>query len=124
MATLQFTEGAEVPAAIDQRKQLLPNIVDGMARTRPEAIYAETPASPTNYDKGYLKITYSSLANAVNGVAWLLHNQLGKGINLDTIAYMGANDIAYIIMILGATKAGYKVCIDWVHEQFYTQTCC
>lgn len=109
MATLQFSEGTDVPMAIHQRKQLLPNIVDGMARTRPEAIYAETSVSPTTYDKRYLKITYRALANAVNGVAWLLRDRLGEGTNHDTVAYIGPNDLAYVFMILGASKAGYKV---------------
>ena len=77
----------------------------------PHAIYAETPASPTTYDNGWRKIAYSALANAINGVAWLLHDKLGRGTKHDIIAYIGPNDIAYIIMILGATKAGYKVCI-------------
>ena len=81
-----------------------------MARIRPWAIYAETPASATTYGKGYIKITYRALANAVNGVAWLLHDQLGKGNKHETVAYIGANDLSYVVMILGATKAGYKVC--------------
>ena len=82
-----------------------------MARIRPHAIYAETPASPTTYDNGWRKITYSALANAINGVAWLLHDKLGRGTKHDTVAYIGPNDIAYIIRILRATKAGYKVCV-------------
>ncbi len=118
MATLQFSEGTNAPTAIYQRKQLLPNLVDGMARTRPGAIYAETPLSPTTYDKGYLKITYRALANAINGVAWLLCDHLGEGTKHDTIVYLGPNDLAYVVMILGATKAGYKVRTCPLHECF------
>lgn len=116
MATLQFSEGTNAPTAIHQRRQLLPNLVDGMARTRPGAIYAETPLSPTTYDKGYLKITYRALANAINGVAWLLCDHLGEGTKHDTIVYLGPNDLAYVVVILGATKAGYNVRTCPLHE--------
>ena len=93
----------------NQGEELLPNLVDGIAKANPEAVYAEVPASTTTYENGYLKITYRTLANAVNGIAWLLHDQLGEGTNHDTIAYIGPNDPSYVIMILGAVKAGYKV---------------
>lgn len=82
MATLQFSEGTNAPTAIHQRKQLLPNLVDGMARTRPGAIYAETPLSPTTYDKGYLKITYRALANASMVLPGCYATTLVKGPNM------------------------------------------
>lgn len=110
MATLQFSEGSDNPTVLHQKKQLLPNIVDGIAKTRPEAIYAEIPRSRTSYESGYRKITYKDLANAINGVAWLLEKHLGRGKKQKTLAYIGPNDLGYIFMVLGAVKAGYKVC--------------
>ena len=110
MATLQFSEGIDSPKCLHRRKQLLPNIIDGMANTRPWATYAETPRSLTTYDAGYRKITYGAFANAINGVAWLLEKHLGRSIAHETLAYIGPNDLGYIVMILGAVKAGYKVC--------------
>ncbi|KAK0506918.1 hypothetical protein JMJ35_010618 [Cladonia borealis] len=109
MATLQFTEGTDLPKSVYRRKQLLPNIIDGMAKTRPLALYAETPRSLTTYDAGYRKITYGALANAINGVAWLLKKSLGQGRAHQTLVYIGANDLGYVVMILGAVKAGYKL---------------
>ncbi len=109
MATLQFSEGTDVPVSLHRRKQLLPNIIDGMANTRPWALYAETPRSLTTYDAGYRKITYGAFANAINGVAWLLEKRLGRGKTHETLVYVGPNDLGYIVMILGAVKAGYKV---------------
>ena len=109
MATIQFSEGTEAPNAVHQKKQLLPNIIDGMAKVRPWAVYAETPKSPVTYEDGYRKITYIAFASAINGVAWMLDTELGKGKH-ETLAYIGPNDLAYVIMILGAVKAGYKVC--------------
>ena len=109
MATLQFTEGTDLPKSLHRRRQLLPNIIDGMANTRPRALYAETPRSLGTYDEGYREITYGALANAINGVAWLLEKNLGQGRAHKTIAYIGANDLGYVTMILGAVKAGHKV---------------
>ena len=110
MATLQFFEGGETPpSAVYRNKQLLNNIVDGMAKTRPWAIYAEIPRSSNSYEDGYRTVTYSALANAVNGVAWSLKEMLGEGQDHQTLAYIGPNDLGYVIMILGAVKAGYKV---------------
>lgn len=110
MTTLQLTEGDEQPpVGTPKRRQLLPNLYDGMANIRPSALYALIPRSFTSYDSGYRKVTYSQLANAVNGVAWLISGQLGQGKNSETLAYVGPNDIGYIAVILGASKAGYSV---------------
>ena len=110
MATLQFSQGEENPPKILHRnKQLLNNIVDGLAKTRPSAPYAEIPVSLDKYNAGYRGVSYSDLANAVNGVAWWLSEKLGAPGNDQTLAYIGPNDLGYVVMILGAVKAGYKV---------------
>ena len=109
MTALQFKEGVNAPGIIPQKKQLLIHVVDGMAKARPEALFAEYPISATTYADGDLKITYDSLANAVNGVAWWLNRELGPGKDFETLAYIGPNDVRYNAMILGAVKAGYKV---------------
>ncbi|KAK5054558.1 hypothetical protein LTR84_001449 [Exophiala bonariae] len=92
------------------RKQLLNHVVDRRAREEPTAIYAEYPISSTGYEQGFLKITYADLANAINGLAWWLHNTIGPGKNFETLAYIGPLDIRYNALLLGAVKAGYKVC--------------
>ena len=110
MATVQFSEGGESPPTVfHRRKHLLNNIVDGIARTRPAAVYAEIPRSSTSYEAGYRRVTYGALANAVNGVAWSLKEMLGESRSSQTLAYIGPNDLGYVMMILGAVKAGYKV---------------
>ncbi|KAF7872729.1 uncharacterized protein EAF02_008800 [Botrytis sinoallii] len=114
MATILFNEGHPGPKYAQDaptKKQLLNNIIDGMARTRPNALWAVTPISSTSYSEGFRKVTYSALANAVNGIAWWLTDQLGSGFGKDfpTICYMGWNDLRYVTMVLGAVKAGYKI---------------
>ncbi|KAF7925651.1 uncharacterized protein EAE98_006876 [Botrytis deweyae] len=114
MATILFNEGHPGPKYAQDaptKKQLLNNIIDGMARTRPNALWAVTPISFTSYSEGFRKVTYSALANAVNGIAWWLTDQLGSGFGKDfpTVCYMGWNDLRYVTMVLGAVKAGYKI---------------
>jgi acyl-CoA synthetase (AMP-forming)/AMP-acid ligase II len=91
------------------RNELLPHIVDLLARTTPSAAYALYPNSPTTYDDGYQTVTYKAFANAVNGLAWWLHNNLGPSQNFDVVAYIGPNDVRYTALLLGAIKAGYVV---------------
>lgn len=57
---------------------LLPNMVDRLARDLPHAVYREWPVLPTSYDAGFYTVTYSQLANAVNGLAWWLVNQFSQ----------------------------------------------
>jgi len=112
MATILYEEGFEGrkgPHAVHRAKQLLNNILDGTASTRPATLYAEFPRSPFNYDLGVYKVTHGDVANAVNGAAWWLTKELGPGKNFQTLCYMGWNDVRYIIFILGAVNAGYKV---------------
>ena len=92
-------------------KQLLNHMVDDLARLTPSATWAETPISTTSYEPGFRKITYRMLANAVNGVAWWMHQSLGPGHDFETLAYFGPWDIRYVLLLLGAVKAGYKVSI-------------
>ena len=112
MASILFEEGHDGPKAakpVHKTKQFLNNIMDGLARTRPQTLYGEIPVSPTSYEAGYRKITYQALASAVNGVAWWLTKELGPGKDFQTLCYMGWNDVRYVILVLGAVKAGYKV---------------
>jgi acyl-CoA synthetase (AMP-forming)/AMP-acid ligase II len=99
------TEGNPFP----HTNQLLNHIVDCVAAHRPQTLYAEYPVSPVSYDAGFRKITYGMLANAINRIAWWLHDNLGPGDGAETLAYIGPNDLTYPALILGAVKAGYKV---------------
>ena len=106
MAAKQVVSNQDVPLS----RQLIPRIIDRLAEITPQSLYAEYPVSPLNYDEGYRKITYGDFANAINGIAWWLHNTLGLGKDFETLAYIGPNDLRYPALILGAVKAGYLVC--------------
>lgn len=96
------------------RRQLLNHVVDRRARNTPDAIYAEYPVSTTGYDEGFLKVTFKDFANAINGLAWWLHNTIGPGKDFETLAYIGPLDVRYNALLLGAVKAGYKVGSKWL----------
>ncbi|KAL3444616.1 acetyl-CoA synthetase-like protein [Aspergillus insuetus] len=93
-------------SGFDERTQLFPHIVDHYAAVKPDSIYAEYPVSPTSYEDGYRPITFKAFANAINGIAHWLVDQLGPG-NSEILAYMGPNDLRYPALVLGAVKAGY-----------------
>ncbi|THV48643.1 hypothetical protein BGAL_0236g00130 [Botrytis galanthina] len=106
MASILFEEVGLVPV---RRKQLLNNIVDGLAKVRPGTVYAEVPRSAISYEEGYRKISYANFANAINGLAHWLHDTLGPAENFPTVAYIGPNDFRYNALMLAAVKAGYKM---------------
>lgn len=89
------------------RNELLPNIIDHLARETPEALFAEYPVSPLSYEEGYRKVTYKDLANAINGAAWWLSEMLGPSKNHEVLTYIGPNDVRYTVLILAAIKTGY-----------------
>ena len=83
--------------------------MDGKAHVRPESVWAKVPRDASSYGAGYRKITYKLFANAINGIASWILRELGRSTTFETLAYFGDWDPRYIIMILGAVKAGYKV---------------
>ena len=89
--------------------KLLPNLIDELASSNPNTVYAEYPADYANYEAGFKTLSYAQLANAINGTAHWLTTNLGPGENCETLAYLGAGDARYVFMFVGAIKAGYKV---------------
>lgn len=96
-------------------KQLLNNIVDGAARTTPDSVYAELPRSPVDLSQGFRQVTYREFANAINGIAWWLHNSLGPSKAFETLTYIGPNDLRHNVLLLGAVKVGYKVRVNAIY---------
>jgi hypothetical protein len=108
---LMATEHAQLS---NWQDELTPNIVDHLAKILPNSPYALYPNSPFTYDDGYRTVTYNDFANAVNGLAWWLHESLGPSENFDVLAYIGPNDVRYTALLLGAIKAGYVVSLLFV----------
>lgn len=86
---------------------LLPHVVDRLARERPGAKYGEWVG-----ESNVVSITYAQLANIVNGLAGWLVEKLGPGRHephTDVLTYIGPNDVRYSALVLAAIKAGYVV---------------
>ncbi|MCJ1310536.1 hypothetical protein MMC25_004200 [Agyrium rufum] len=89
--------------------QLLNHVVDYKAQISPNLTWAEIPKSELTYDDGYCRITYKDFANGVNDIANWLQAHFGRDQVLKPVAYLGPWDVRYVIMILGAVKAGFKM---------------
>ncbi|KAK1750452.1 hypothetical protein QBC47DRAFT_394082 [Echria macrotheca] len=90
-------------------RRLLVNIVDERAQNEPDREWCWIPRSSDPSD-GWKLITYSQAANAINRVAHRLVETSGKPAagEFPTVAYIGHNDVRYLVFALGANKAGYK----------------
>ncbi|KAI0518045.1 acetyl-CoA synthetase-like protein [Xylaria bambusicola] len=87
---------------------LLPHIVDRVARDAPDTPYGLWLISSMSYEEGYQTITYSQLANAVNGLAWWFAEHLGPGQG-DVVVYIGPNDLRLTALLLATIKTNYVI---------------
>ncbi|KAJ2978082.1 hypothetical protein NUW58_g7608 [Xylaria curta] len=85
---------------------LLPHIVDRLALESPDSVYGLWPAALNQ--TGFKTVTYSQLANLVNGLAWWLEQQLGLG-HGDVLTYVGPNDVRLTGLLIAAIKTGYVI---------------
>jgi len=90
-------------------RRLIVNIIDERARDEPDREWCFVPRTSTPSD-GWKMITYAEAANAINRVAHRLVETSGTPISgtFPTVAFIGPNDVRYLIFALGAVKAGYK----------------
>ena len=93
----------------DAGRRLVTAVIDQRAQIEPGTSFVEVPVSSTTYEAGYKPVNYRQFANAINGAAWWLEKELGKGQSHETLAYIGPNDLRYLILIVAAVKVGYKV---------------
>lgn len=96
----------------DQHRKcrIVPNIIDDIAGVDPGREAFLVPRSDNPKD-GWKSITFKEYANAVNRIAHRIVETCGtpsQG-SFPTIAYVGPNDARYVILLVGAVKAGYKV---------------
>ncbi|PQE22305.1 NRPS-like enzyme protein [Rutstroemia sp. NJR-2017a WRK4] len=94
--------------AAQWQNSLLPHVVERLARETPDAKYGEWVA-----ESRVVVITYAQLASIINGLAWLLVEQLNGsgsyGSHPEVLAYVGPNDVRYSALVLAAAKAGYTL---------------
>jgi len=91
-------------------KRLIANIIDETAEKDPERTFVAIPRSSDPKD-GWRDITYKQFANAVNRLAHRIVETFGEAPPkiFPTIAYIGPNDVRYVILLTAAVKTGYQV---------------
>lgn len=94
--------------AAQWRNDLIPNVVDQLARERPDAMYGEWVT-----DSSVVAITYVQLSNIVNALSRWLLDQLGSpghyGKRPEMLAHIGPNDVRYSALVLAAARTGHVV---------------
>ena len=88
---------------------LWPSLVDHIATSGYSRPYASIARSQDPAD-GFEDISYARLANAVNRACHWLDSNLSKCMEKsDTFAYLGPNDLRYVILGCAALKTSRKV---------------
>jgi len=97
------------PPSTKLGKRLIVNIIDERAREEPVREWVWIPRTSHPRD-GWKAITYAQAANAINRVAHRLVETSGlpKKREFPTVAFIGPNDVRYLVFTLGAVKAGYQ----------------
>ncbi len=91
-------------------RRLLHNVVDQVAVSDPGRSLAFIPRSNEPKD-GWKPVTYGEVANAVNYVAHEIckaAKDIPKNDVFPTVAYIGPNDIRYLVVMLACIKAHHK----------------
>ncbi|KAI9170598.1 Non-canonical non-ribosomal peptide synthetase FUB8 [Paramyrothecium foliicola] len=88
---------------------VLINAFEHIAETEPFLPFVYSP-NASNPNSGWVAITFGELSRAVNHVAWQLAGDrpLASGSPAPTVAYVGPNDVRYIIIMLACVKAGHQ----------------
>ena len=88
--------------------RLLPQVVDELARSDPDRVYATLPLS-SDLTQGFRDVTMLQVSQAVNKCAFWLEETIGRSTEFETLSFMGLPDLRYAIIFLAAVKCGYKV---------------
>ncbi|KAL1792436.1 hypothetical protein ACET3X_008943 [Alternaria dauci] len=98
-------------AAIQQQKHqqsAIPDYIDAAADSTSNSIWAIVPRSTTTLDEGWQHFTYADLGRAVNNMSRWIERTCGVAKHTgQTIGYMGANDLRYLVVLAAALKTGY-----------------
>ncbi|KAJ6092951.1 hypothetical protein N7486_008240 [Penicillium sp. IBT 16267x] len=89
------------------RRRLLANVVDQAAELDPERLFAVIPKGSELSD-GFQNLTMKGLSQAVNFLCRWIENTIGIHGPRETLAYMGSNDVRYIVFVLACQKTGHQ----------------
>ncbi|KAK5624968.1 hypothetical protein RRF57_000684 [Xylaria bambusicola] len=86
-------------------KRTIPSAIDELAQACPTRTWV---SFATDYQR-LRDVSFQTCAHAVNQTCWWLKRTLGTSETFDTVAYIGPNDLRYLILFSAAVKCGYKV---------------
>lgn len=93
--------------SLDYGRRLIASRIEELAQHEPERVWLSIPSSRPS--DGFKDITWTTGANAIDRAAWWIQSTLGKGKGESTLAYIGPQDMRYLILLVAAIKAGYIV---------------
>lgn len=98
-----------MPSKPKYGRRLIVNVVDRVAASEPDRPFIYAPRSNEPED-GWQPITYRQLANAVNHVAYIVSTTIKSDSSEEfpTLAYVGPNDVRYVVLMLACIKASCK----------------
>lgn len=91
----------------DVSGRLLTQLVDQQAKDQPDRLYCLHPSSQ-DADCEWRCITFHQVSAAVNRVAWWIDSRL-LGRKQQILAYIGTNDLRYLVFELACMKTGHAV---------------
>ncbi|KAI1074775.1 hypothetical protein F5B20DRAFT_573887 [Whalleya microplaca] len=102
-----------MPARDSFGKRLIANVIDELAKNYPQREFFSIPRSSKPED-GWRTITFKEYANAINYISHMIIERCGHPPHgtCPTLAYIGSNDARYIILMVAAIKAGYKMTLS------------
>ncbi|KAF4201232.1 hypothetical protein CNMCM8927_001880 [Aspergillus lentulus] len=93
---------------VEPPRRLLAAVVDSLAIECPTRRFCLIP-NGTEVHQGFREVTLKELCRAVNTMSWWMEKHLGSSVKGETIAYLGSNDIRYIILMLASHKTGCTI---------------
>lgn len=106
-------EATRQPPKTSHGHRLIPTQIDHLSSTTPSELFACIPRS-TSLSDGYRDVTYRDFARGIDRAAAWIEERFGvegKGL-FGTLAYIGVFDLRYFLIMIGAAKVGFKVCVD------------
>ncbi|KAF2148543.1 acetyl-CoA synthetase-like protein, partial [Myriangium duriaei CBS 260.36] len=95
-------------------RRTLNSTLESIVRETPDKIFSLVPKTEDLKD-GFKTITYQELINGVSAAAYWLDQHLGKlpqvPASRQTIAYIGPNDLRYLLLILGADRSNRSLLV-------------
>lgn len=90
-------------------ERLMAQVIDDLALTDPERKVCSMPES-IDSPHIYTDLSVKKLSQAINYMAWWIEKSFGKCTSFDeTLAFLGANDVRYLVMVIACNKTGFKV---------------